>query len=47
MSFAYCIETERCKSLENIVFCLGEKKKKIKKKEQALKINVIWFYQQI
>ena len=26
--FAYCMETERCKSLENIIFYLGRKEKK-------------------
>ena len=28
ISFAYCMETERCKSLENIIFYLGRKEKK-------------------
>ena len=28
ISFAYCIETEYCKSLENIIFYLGRRKKK-------------------
>ena len=28
ISFAHCMETERCKSLENIIFYLGRKEKK-------------------